>query len=124
MRPGPSSAMTRSRMFSRLRSIRMVKMITASVMASGFATGPTKSANASSGVPGLSFTGVGGRDQQRDDRRASWAGAARDVRGHRAPLGQLEEQQRARGDFVDVAEVEAVAVGQVGHVGVGQQLPA
>src|SRR5882672_9236012 len=38
------------------------------------------------------------------------------------PSGQLEEKQRARGDFVDVADVEAGAVGQVGHVGVGDQL--
>ncbi len=60
MRPGPMSAMTRSRMLSRLRSIRMVKTMTASVIASGRATGVTKSAVASNAFAGLSLTGIGG----------------------------------------------------------------
>ena len=38
-----------------------MKTITAKVMANGFATGATKSAKASSGVPAVSFTGIGGR---------------------------------------------------------------
>src|SRR5436190_7387683 len=42
----------------------------------------------------------------------------------RPPLDQLEEQQRARRDFVGVADVEAAAVGQVRHVRVGDELPA
>ena len=61
MRPGPITAMTRSRMLSRLSSIRIVKTMTAIVMASGFATGAMKSAVASKAFAGLSFTGIGGR---------------------------------------------------------------
>src|SRR5687767_1573624 len=38
--------------------------------------------------------------------------------------GQLEKQQRARGDFVFVAGLEVRLVRAVGKVGVGQQLPA
>ena len=45
-------------MLSRLSSIRIVKTITASAMASGFATGAMKSMTAPRcGVPGVSFTG-------------------------------------------------------------------
>ena len=53
------SAITRSRMLSRLSRNRIVNTITASAMASGFATGAMKSVSASMGVPGLSLTGNG-----------------------------------------------------------------
>src|SRR5688572_24060883 len=221
MRPAPMTLISRSRMFSRCSSMRMVKTITASAVPRGFATGAAHSPSAANGELGVSVTARGASagaasfsssliasaalprelsgvwrsarilarmfsrysgsfdatdtawvaaiqptapiaakpiatttrvEARRPSRRRSrprTAGASRKASRIASASGistsrakcstaatttsamsggvlmvQHEDEERARGDFVDVAEGEVLVLRQVGHVGVGHQQPA